>query len=171
MTCYCVLYERCCLYEITVLHYFLNFSGQTVLFCSPDGKPVRTMEGFPIEADAPLSAIEPENARCLILPGGPAKAVDTPEFRALLQALREQGALLFAICAGVDVLDRAGVLDGLRSTHSCEADWIFDKNVLTARANAYVDFAIEGAKALQLFRDEEDLRETVDFWKNRKRMQ
>ena len=129
------------------------------------------MEGFTIEADAPLSAIEPENARCLILPGGPAKAVDTPEFRALLQALREQGALLFAICAGVDVLDRAGVLDGLRSTHSCETDWVFDKNVLTARANAYVDFAIEGAKALQLFRDEEDLRETVDFWKNRKRMQ
>ena len=43
--------------------------------------------------------------------------------------------------------------------------------MITSRANAYVDFAIETAKALNLFRDEQDLQETIDFWKNHKRMQ
>ena len=40
-----------------------------------------------------------------------------------------------------------------------------DRNILTARANAYVDFAIEAAKALDLFEDEADLLETIAFWK------
>ncbi|NLA12853.1 MAG: hypothetical protein GX867_01220 [Tissierellia bacterium] len=38
----------------------------------------------------------------------------------------------------------------------------------TARANAYVDFAIEVAKKLNLFQDEADLAETVVFWKELK---
>ena len=46
-----------------------------------------------------------------------------------------------------------------------------DKKVITARANAYVDFAIEVAKELNLFKDEVDLKETIDFWKFHKRVQ
>lgn len=41
--------------------------------------------------------------------------------------------------------------------------------MITARANAYVDFAIEVARKLDLFDSEEDLRETIDFWKKFKR--
>ncbi len=44
-----------------------------------------------------------------------------------------------------------------------------DGNVITARANAYADFAIEAGKALDLFEDETDLQETIDFWKYYKR--
>ncbi|MCI9633223.1 MAG: hypothetical protein HFH18_08280, partial [Ruminococcus sp.] len=44
-----------------------------------------------------------------------------------------------------------------------------DRHVITARANAYVDFAVETAKELDLFEDEADLRETIDFWKYHKR--
>ena len=40
-----------------------------------------------------------------------------------------------------------------------------------ARANAYVDFAIAVAKELDLFEDEADVKETIEFWKNYKRMQ
>ena len=36
--------------------------------------------------------------------------------------------------------------------------------------NAYVDFAIEVGKELELFTDEQDLQETIDFWKLHKRM-
>ena len=42
--------------------------------------------------------------------------------------------------------------------------------MITARANAYVDFAIEVARKLDLFDSEEDLRETIDFWKKFKRV-
>lgn len=70
-----------------------------------------------------------------------------------------------AICAGVDILERAGVLDGRKSAHSVDADCIRDGNIVTARANAYVDFALEAGKALDLFENERDLQETIDFRK------
>lgn len=35
-------------------------------------------------------------------------------------------------------------------------DCVREENIITARANAYVDFAIEVGKALNLFEDEAD---------------
>ena len=83
----------------------------------------------------------------------------------LLNRIRDRGALVAGICAGVDVLEAAGLLQGRRSTHSEAADCLLDQGVLTARASAYIDFALEGARALGLFANEEELRATADFWK------
>ena len=77
--------------------------------------------------------------------------------------------LVAGICAGVDILEKAGLLESIRSSHQEEYDCVLDRNILTARANAYVDFAIEAAKALDLFEDEADLLETIAFWKEFKR--
>ena len=59
----------------------------------------------------------------------------------------------------------------VKSTHSSDEDWVTDKNVITARANAYVDFAVEVAKKLDLFASEDDLQETINFWKHYQRVQ
>ena len=85
--------------------------------------------------------------------------------------MKSKEVLIAAICAGVDVLDNAGILQDVKSTHSIDEDFVSDKNIITARANAYVDFAIEVAKKLDLFMSGEDLQETVDFWKNYKILQ
>lgn len=37
--------------------------------------------------------------------------------------------------------------------------------VITARANMYVDMAIAIGKKMNLFKDEADLQESIDFWK------
>lgn len=71
----------------------------------------------------------------------------------------------------MDVLDRAGILRDVQSTHSTDEDWVSDRNVTTARANAYVDFAIEVTKKLNLFESEEDLQGTIDFRKHYHRVQ
>ena len=42
----------------------------------------------------------------------------------------------------MDVLENAGVLKDTKSTHSEDTDIYNDKKVITARANAYVDFAM-----------------------------
>ena len=60
-------------------------------------------------------------------------------------------------------------LDGRKSIRSEDLDVVNDRHVITARANAYVDFAVETAKELDLFEDEADLQETIDFWKYHKR--
>ena len=76
-----------------------------------------------------------------------------------------------AVAAGVDVLDHAGILDGVVSTHSSDLDVAVTDQVITSRANGYVDFAIEVAKKMNLFQDEADLQETIAFWKDYRRMQ
>ena len=48
---------------------------------------------------------------------------------------------------------------------------VFLVNVITARANAYVDFALEVAKKLDLFASEDDFQETINFWKHYQRVQ
>ena len=70
-----------------------------------------------------------------------------------------------------DVLDAAGILEDVRSTHSVDEDLVQDGNIITARANAYLDFAIKTAEVLELFSGKEDLKETIAFWKHHQRMQ
>lgn len=166
-----LLYDDCCIYEIVALNYFLRFTGSDVCFCGLGKGIIRAMEGYSINVDGDILDVDLSQVRSFILPGGAVRHIDTPEVRGVIQKLHEQGTLIAGICAGVDVLDRAGILTGILSTHSTEADCIRDGNVITSRANGYIDFAIETAKALNLFQSEQDLQETVDFWKRYKRMQ
>ena len=164
-----LLYDNCCIYEIVILNYFLKCTGSDLVFCSIDGKMARAMEGYSIQADAALQDIDLSSVRSFIVPGGETANIDRDVVYGCLKTLAGMGALVAGICAGVDVLDQAGLLQDIRSTKSGDFDCIRDGNIVTARANAYVDFAIEAAKALDLFEDEEDLQETIAFWREFKR--
>lgn len=166
-----LIYEDCCFYEIVTLSYFLRYSGCDLVFCARADGPVRVMEGFTVQPDQTLDALDRTQIRSFILPGGAISAIDHPEIWDLLRECRDRQVLIAGICAGVDVLDHAGVLADVRSTHSTDEDMVRDGKIITARANAFVDFAIETAKALDLFTSEADLRETIAFWKDRQRMQ
>ena len=78
-----------------------------------------------------------------------------------------QGREAESVCSMV----YAGILHDVKSTHASDDDWVCDKQVATARANAYVDFALAVAKKLGLFASETDLQETIRFWKYYQRVQ
>ena len=166
-----LVYDTSCFYEIIILNYFMNFSGCDVILCSLDGAPIRTMEGYSVNVDMPLEEVNLSEVRSFVVPGGKIANVNSEAVRKILAELKSRNVLIAGICAGVDLLDDAGILRDIRSTHSTEEDVVKDGNVITSRANGYVDFAIEVAKKLGLFKDETDLAETIDFWKNYKRMQ
>ena len=166
-----LLYDDCCIYEIVILNYFLKVTGGELLFCSLKGKAVRAMEGYSINADQSLEKVELSDVRSFIVPGGEITNIDNAVVMDIIRRLHEKNVLIGGICAGVDVLDKAGILKDIGSTLSItQEDCVRDANVITARANAYVDFAIEIAKALDLFEDEADLQETISFWKNHQRV-
>ena len=70
-----------------------------MVFCSLDGKPVRAMEGFSVNVDMPLDALDKEQIRSFILPGGNISEIDTPEVKSYLQALMKREILIAGICA------------------------------------------------------------------------
>ena len=166
-----LIYHKCCFYEIVILNYLMSFSHCDMAFCSLDGKPVKAMEGFSVNADLSLAELDKEQVRSFIVPGGKIAEIDHADVWSYLQDLKKREVFIAGICAGVDVLDHAGLLRSIKSTHSTNDDLVLDQNVITARANAYVDFAIEVAKQLSLFASEEDLRQTIGFWKHYHRVQ
>lgn len=147
----------------------MSLTGCGIIYCSLDGQPVRATEGYSVNVDMALKDVDPQQIRSFIVPGGDITSIDTDEVRTYLQELKSRKVLIGGICAGVDLLAHAGILDSLESTQSSDLDIVNDRHVITARANAYVDFAIEAAKELELFEDEADLQETIDFWKYHKR--
>lgn len=160
-----LVYDTSCFYEIVILNYFMSVTGCDVVICSLDGRSIRSMEGYSVNVDCALAEVDFTEARSFVVPGGDVRHVMSDEVKGLLCRLKETDTVLAAICAGVDLLDEAGILTGIESTHSTDENVVCCGNVITARANGYVDFAIEVAKKLDLFEDEADLQETIDFWK------
>lgn len=166
-----LLYNTSCIYEIVILNYFLHYSGKKVRFTSIDGKSIAAMEGYSINVDGKFCDIDINDIELLVIPGGNIKEIDIPCVWEYLKNVHAKDKIIAAICAGVDVLEHAGILEDILSTHSSELDVTVSDKVITSRANGYVDFAIEVAKKLDLFKDEADISETIAFWKNYQRIQ
>ena len=166
-----LLYNTCCIYEIVILNYFLKYSGKNVEFVSIDGNAITSMEGYSINVSGIMTNTNTKNIELMIIPGGNIKEIDNKIVWEYIKQIHSDNALIAGICAGVDVLDHSGVLDGIDSTHSTELDVVVTDKIITSRANGYVNFAIEIAKKINLFKDDADLQETIAFWRDYKRMQ
>lgn len=166
-----LLYNTCCIYEIVILNYFLKYSGKNVEFVSIDGNAITSMEGYSINVSGIMTNTNTKNIELMIIPGGNIKEIDNKIVWEYIKQIHSDNALIAGICAGVDVLDHSGVLDGIDSTHSTELDIVVTDKIITSRANGYVNFAIEIAKKMNLFKDDADLQETIAFWRDYKRMQ
>lgn len=144
--------------------------GRDVVFVSVDGNPVTATEEYSMNVSAGLADMDAAQTELMVIPGGNIKEIDQEIVYEYLRKVRDNKGILTGICAGVDVLQHAGVLEGIVSTHSEDLDVAVADQVITARANGYVDFAIEVAKKLDLFEDEDDLKETIAFWRNFQRV-
>ena len=82
-----LLYEKCCLYEIVILNYFLNFKERDVIFCSLDGKSIHTMEGYSVNVDKSLEEVDLSEVQCLVVPGGPVKQINEEKVRTIIRTL------------------------------------------------------------------------------------
>lgn len=166
-----LLYDTSCIYEIVILNYFLKVTGKEMQFVSLDGKEITTTEGYRIVPEDRLDSADPKDVELLVIPGGDIEKIDIPEVWKYLKSVHDLGGRIAAICAGVDVVEHAGLLEGIESTLSGEKDVVTSDRITTSRANGYVDFAIEVAKQLELFEDEADLQETIAFWREFRRIE
>ncbi len=164
-----LLYNSSCIFEIVILNYFLKFRNKEVFFVSVDGKPVISTEGYSINVDGSLVDLDINELELVVIPGGDIRELETKDVYEFLTRVNKKNVTISAICAGVDLLEKTGVLSGVQSTKTADLDVVVDGNIITARANGYVDFAIEVAKKMNIFESDEDIEETVRFWKEHKR--
>ena len=107
-----LLYDTSCIYEIVILNYFLKVTGKEMQFVSLDGKEITTTEGYRIVPEDRLDSADPKDVELLVIPGGDIEKIDIPEVWKYLKSVKDLGGRIAAICAGVDVVEHAGLLEG-----------------------------------------------------------
>ncbi len=166
---YIYVFDNCVLFEISVLSYLLNY-GNNVNIVSKDGQCVNTIEGIMIKPHMSLNEVDVEKVDSFIFTGGEPKNLKLSEEQEILlnkivKTVYEKGNLVAGICGGVQILKSFSCFEKSENILNLEKELVVNKNVIVADGNKYIDFAIEVGKFLDIFEDEDDLNETIDYFK------
>lgn len=165
MSNYIYIYPNCVFYEIVLLGYFLKSTNHPVIYCSSEKNSILTWEGFSVTPSITFEEVATHDVTSLIIPGGDISQIDKKNFSNHIGSILQQDIILGAICAGVNFLEELNIIEGKKTVLSENVDICIDCNLITAKANAYVDFALQIGKKLNIFIDESDYDGTVKFFK------
>ncbi len=181
MNVYILLYNGFVEFEIAPLLLLLKERVSFHTF-SVDEKVVTSCCGLRVESDKLLAEIEPSDVDLLVIPGGEPKVYkDRHDIQEFLQIINMNKRPIAAICGGPEFLAQAGLLSGLKIAHGhnpeyatqvfkdsiiTEEDVIVEGNIITARGQAYVEFAVEIGRHIGLFESEQEAQETESWFKN-----
>lgn len=162
-----LFYDGCIEFEVMLACEILN-PHFPVEIITPQGLDHIGSNGMTFKAIGSLSSVDPIDYRVFLIPGGdPGILIGNSELSQLLQNLNNSGAVLGAICAGPIVLEQAGLLNNKRIAHGyknpqlqyltergffketnlTEEAVIVEGNIITARPDSFIDFAVEAAIA------------------------
>jgi putative intracellular protease/amidase len=179
MKAYVIIYDGFTEFETILANYFIKTKGE-IVSVGIDDKMITSFEGFQIKPNMTIDAINLSDVDILIIPGGnPEEILKCKKLNEVLVELNRRKTLIASICSGTIHLAKASILDNKKYTSAfnfqeiapisngtlINCNVVRDENVITAKPNGYVDFAIEIGKALNIFEDENDLNETIENFK------
>ncbi|MED4019221.1 MULTISPECIES: DJ-1/PfpI family protein [Sutcliffiella] len=174
------LFDGYCEFEITPAISMLRGTHEITTFAM-DKAPKLSEAGLLTLPSLTVSDIKIVDYEALIIPGGDLKPIaEAEEFFQLVEAFHMAGKVVSAICSGVFVLAKAGILQDVPYTvtlakYQREFLGVFPEeyfvykpivasgNILTAQGHAYVQFGIELNKMLRTVNDE-----TIDFYNGKR---
>lgn len=155
------LYPGCISYEVALAAELLSAKYQ-ILNATPDGRDITNSSGLPLKAQLSYAQVNLANCRAVLVPGGnPESLVQNKEIDRILIEANKLGLLIGGICAGPSVLSKAGILVGRKIAHGYEKEqleflkeifegvtltdelFVVDGNIITAKPEAHIDFAVE----------------------------
>ena len=181
MKTYVFLYDGFADFEIAPLLLFLREKTEVITFSFEKGVQ-RSEEQLKVVIDQSISEVNPDEVDLIIIPGwDPEPHRERTDFHNLLKKVHERGKIIAAICGGPGFLAHAGLLKGLRIAHGytpedavrvfegseiTDEDVIVEGNIITARGQAFAEFAIEVYRALGFFANEEEATSSLAWLKN-----
>jgi putative intracellular protease/amidase len=180
MKTYILIYDEFRQFEVILVGYFMKASQGEVITVALEDRIISSFEGFPTQPQKLLSEVRADEVDLFVIPGGDPKMMyNNSVLNTCLKQLHEKGKCIAAICGAPVHLAKAGILDGKRFTTSVfeeyqddfkkgiftNEDVVIEGNIITAKPNVYVDFAIEIGKIMDIYDDEADFQETIDFFK------
>lgn len=182
-TILCYIYDGMADFEITlILHRLKNTGKQHIITISEHTEIIQGQSGLRFMPEKKISEItDLSNVAALIIPGGPINN-EQNAICEMIQRLVAEGKLVAAICFAPQFLGRAGVLENYRFTTSCTQkkvaelgledpfNWsnyveeraVQDRNIITAKGYALVDFALLIAEYLNIYSSDEQKYEQLE---------
>ena len=172
--------------EFEVVLVGLVFRGQDFFTIALENRAYRSEEGQRFCVDQVIADVEPDSIDLLIIPGGePERLIDNLEIKHFIERLVDGNKKVAAICGGAALLAGYGFLNGKKCTGLSSgrnpnipefrflSDSVFlddhvvvDGNIITAQGQAYVEFAFELAKQMELRDNEADYEAGIKWFKN-----
>lgn len=156
-----LLYPGCIFFEISLALELLAEKYE-IIFATPKGEDHLASNGAVLKNCLSYSQVDLLNCKAVLVPGGdPGSIKDNIEIESIIRDAYERGIWLAAICAGPSVLAKANILAGKRIAHGYGPEqlnflkdyfkeveltdelFVADGNILTAKPEAHIDFAVE----------------------------
>ena len=175
-----IFYPGCIGFEIFLACEILN-KKFPVKVATPDGSGHLDSNGMTVRADFSFQELNPDEYKIVLIPGGdPGILIGNKHISEILQACHKNNSIISAICAGPLVLEQAGLLKNRKIAHGYKASqidflnkngffkntiltdeaFIIDDNIVTAKPDAFIDFAVETGILVGVIASEKK-----EFWK------
>jgi len=172
--------------EFEVVLACLFFKERNLISIALENREYRSEGRQRFCVDQVIKDVDLDSLDLLIIPGGePAPLVDNLELKNFVEGLVARNKKVAGICGGASLLAGLGVLKGRRCTGMSsgmdpdvpssqyfaestflEEQVVVDGNIITAQGQAYVEFAIELARQVDLCEEEGDYEEALRWFKN-----
>lgn len=178
----CFISDQFADFEITLaLHKIRNVGKRDVITVGYNYELVLSESGLMYRPDLTLlEAMTLDDVEGLIIPGGPIRD-QKQELTELILKLDGEKKMVAAICNGPQYLGRAGILKNCKFTTSCSIDSInalgaadpfprenyldnrvvIDKNIITAKGRAFVDFSFAIFDYLDIYKGRNSEKEQL----------
>ncbi len=160
MNTYIFLYPETSFFEVNLVAYFMKTKGNIYVVAEDEHRTICTNEGVKIQKDISLTQMKLESIDAFIICGGEIKNINNKQLLfEIINKCVEDKKIVGGICAGRNIIsDAVGNLE--YSEKTCVLD-----NIILSPGNEYVDFALTVGKMADIFIDEEDYKETIDYFK------
>lgn len=176
-------YDGFCEFEVVIAaHRFRKNINAVAL----ENRVYVSVEGQKYLPDKTIKELNPQDIDLFIIPGGnPEPLYENAELREFIYKLNAENKLIAGICGGAELMAYYGLLDnkeangdsqGFRVNESnrhvydkiriINKDVVRDGNCITAIGQAYVEFAVELGKAMNVFESEDEIQGYGNYFRN-----
>ena len=177
-------YDGFCEFEVVLLG--LIFREKNVFTAALENKVYISEEKQKFLPDKTVGELNPDEIDLFVVPGGnPSYLFDNTVLRDFITTLNSKNKHIGAICGGPSLLASFGILDNKRCTgdssgirededyielfqkaHVLNEDVVIDGNIITSTGQAFVEFAVELGKLMNIYTSDEEAQNDYRWIKN-----